>query len=99
MPVVLHNNYTITSDLEAIITQNDGKPLYGEIEMFRRIYQDCSRSDYTWHFWHNLRLPVSVKKQHEIQIDFLLVCEKGVVVVEVKGGLIGIYQGIYYYEA
>ena len=38
MPVVLHNNYTITSDLEAIITQNDGKPLYGEIEMFRRIY-------------------------------------------------------------
>ena len=99
MPVVLHNNYTITSDLEAIITQNDGKPLYGEIEMFRRIYQDCSRSDYTWHFWHNLRLPVSVKKQHAIQIDFLLVCEKGVVVVEVKGGLVGIYQGLYYYEA
>lgn len=99
MPVVLHNNYTITSDLEAIITQNDGKPLYGEIEMFRRIYHDCSKSDYTWHFWHNLRLPVSVKRQHEIQIDFLLVCEKGVVVVEVKGGLIGIYQGIYYYEA
>lgn len=99
MPVVLHNNYTITSDLEAIITQNDGKPLYGEIEMFRRIYQDCSKSDFTWHFWHNLRLPVSVKKQHEIQIDFLLVCEKGVVVVEVKGGLVGIYQGLYYYEA
>ena len=98
MPVVLHNNYTITSDLEAIITQNDGKPLYGEIEMFRRIYQDCSNSDYTWHFWHDLRLPVSVKKQHEIQIDFLLVCEKGVIVVEVKGGLVGIYQGIYYYE-
>lgn len=98
MPIISHNNYNLTSDLEAIITQNDGKPLYGEIEMFRRIYQDCSDSDYTWHFWHNLRLPVSVKKQHEIQIDFLLVCEKGVVVVEVKGGLVGIYQGIYYYE-
>lgn len=98
MPIISHNNYNITSDLEAIITQNDGKPLYGEIEMFRRIYQDCSNSDYTWHFWHDLRLPVSVKKQHEIQIDFLLVCEKGVIVVEVKGGLVGIYQGIYYYE-
>lgn len=98
MPIISHNNYNITSDLEAIITQNDGKPLYGEIEMFRRIYQDCSNSDYTWHFWHDLRLPVSVKKQHEIQIDFLLVCEKGVLVVEVKGGLVGIYQGIYYYE-
>ncbi len=66
--------------------------------MFRRIYLDCSKSDYTWHFWHNLRLPVSVKNQSEIQIDFLLVCEKGVVVVEVKGGRIGIEQGMFYYE-
>lgn len=98
MPIIPHISYNNTSDLESIITQNDGTPLYGEIEMFRRIYQDCSNSDYTWHFWHNLRLPVSVKKQHEIQIDFLLVCEKGVVVVEVKGGHVGIYQGIYYYE-
>ena len=98
MPIISHVSYNNTSDLEAIITQNDGSPLYGEIEMFRRIYSDCSNSDYTWHFWHNLRLPVSVKNQNEIQIDFLLVSEKGVIIVEVKGGKIGIEQGLYYYE-
>lgn len=99
MPIISHVSYDNTSDLESIITQNDGSPLYGEIEMFRRIYSDCSNSDYTWHFWHNLRLPVSVKNQNEIQIDFLLVSEKGVIIVEVKGGKIGIEQGLYYYEA
>lgn len=99
MPIISHVSYNNTSDLEAIITQNDGTPLYGEIEMFRRIYSDCSNSDYTWHFWHNLRLPVSVMNQNEIQIDFLLVSEKGVIIVEVKGGKIGIEQGLYYYEA
>ena len=99
MPIIPHISYNNTSDLEAIIIQNDGSPLYGEIEMFRRIYSDCSESEYTWHFWHNLRLPVSVKNQNEIQIDFLLVSEKGVVVVEVKGGKVGIEQGMYYYEA
>jgi len=99
MPIISHVSYNNFSDLEAIITQNDGSPLYGEIEMFRRIYSDCSNSEYTWHFWHNLRLPVSVKNQNEIQIDFLLVSEKGVIIVEVKGGKVGIEQGLYYYEA
>ena len=98
MPIISHVSYNNSSDLEAIITQNDGSPLYGEIEMFRRIYSDCSKSEYTWHFWHNLRLPVSVKNQNEIQIDFLLVSEKGVIVIEVKGGKIGIEQGLFYYE-
>ena len=99
MPIVSHVSYNNASDLESIITQNDGSPLYGEIEMFRRIYSDCSNSDLTWHFWHNLRLPVSVKNQNEIQIDFLLVSEKGVLVIEVKGGKIGIEQGLFYYES
>ncbi|MBP5421731.1 MAG: NERD domain-containing protein [Paludibacteraceae bacterium] len=98
MPIISHVSYNDTSDLEAIITQNDGTPLYGEIEMFRRIFTDCSNSSFTWHFWHNLRLPVSIKAQNEIQIDFLLVSEKGVVVIEVKGGKVGIEQGLYYYE-
>lgn len=98
MSIVNHVSYSLNSDLEAIIVQNDGSPLYGEIEMFRRIFADCEASEYTWHFWHDLRLPVAVKNQREIQIDFLLVCEKGVVVVEVKGGKIGIEQGAYYYE-
>lgn len=99
MPIINHTRYTDNSDLEAIITQADGSPLYGEIEMFKRIFADCNNSEYTWHFWHNLRLPVSIKNQTEIQIDFLLVCEAGVIIVEVKGGKVGIEQGFFYYEA
>lgn len=98
MPIINHTRYTDNSDLEAIITQDDGSPLYGEIEMFKRIFADCNNSEYTWHFWHNLRLPVSIKNQTEIQIDFLLVCEAGVIIVEVKGGKVGIEQGFFYYE-
>ncbi len=98
MPIINHTRYTDNSDLEAIITQADGSPLYGEIEMFKRIFADCNNSEYTWHFWHNLRLPVSIKNQTEIQIDFLLVCEAGVIIVEVKGGKVGIEQGFFYYE-
>ena len=98
MPIINHTRYTDRSDLEAIITQADGSPLYGEIEMFKRIFADCSNSEYSWHFWHNLRLPVSIKNQTEIQIDFLLICEAGVVIVEVKGGKVGIEQGFFYYE-
>lgn len=98
MPIINHTRYTDESDLEAIITQADGSPLYGEIEMFKRIFADCNNSEYSWHFWHNLRLPVSIKNQTEIQIDFLLVCEAGVVIVEVKGGKVGIEQGFFYYD-
>ena len=98
MPIISHVSYSNTSDLDAIIIQNDGRPLYGEIEMFRRIYSDCSKSEYIWHFWHDLRLPIPVKNQNEIQIDFLLVSEKGVIIVEVKGGKVGVEQGLYYYE-
>ena len=66
--------------------------------MYRRIYKDCDASQYTWHFWHDLRLNIPVNRQAEIQIDFFLVCEKGAIVVEVKGGKVGMVEGEYYYE-
>ena len=62
------------------------------------ICKDCEKSPYTWHFWHDLRLNIPINKQAEIQIDFFLVCEKGAIVVEVKGGKIGMVEGEYYYE-
>ena len=98
MPIVSHISYTPQSDLDHIITHTDGAPLQGEIAMFHRIYKDCEKSEYTWHFWHNLRLSISVRHQSEIQIDFILVCEKGAIIVEVKGGTIGVELGQYYYE-
>lgn len=97
MPIINHD-YKDIDFLEHIIIKDDGTPLQGEIDMYRRIFRDCERSIFNWHFWHDVNLPIPVKGQSAIQIDFLLVCEKGVVIVEVKGGRIGIRDGVYYLE-
>lgn len=96
MPIINHINYNNKSDIEAIITQNDSCPLYGEIDMFRRIFADCYFSGHTWHFWHDIRLLIHIKR---VQIDFLLSCDKGAVIAKVKSEKIGIEQGVNYYEA
>lgn len=96
MPIISHD-YKDLNNLESVIKHNDGTPLYGEIEMYRRIYNDCERSELLWHFWHDLRLPVGNGRQSEIQIDFFLVCAKGAIVVEVKGGNVGIQNGQYFF--
>jgi len=96
MPIISHD-YKNLNNLESIIKHNDGSPLYGEIDMYRRIWKDCEKSSRTWHFWHDLRLPIGNNKQSEIQIDFFLVCEKGALVVEVKGGNVGIHKGQYFF--
>ena len=96
MPIISHD-YKNLNDLETIIKHNDGTPLYGEIEMYRRIWKDCENSNLTWHFWHDLRLPIGNSKQSEIQIDFFLVCVKGALVVEVKGGNVGIHNGQFFF--
>lgn len=99
MPIINHVSYDCESPLESIIIKTDGSPLYGEIEMFRRIFSDCSSDEQrTWHFWHDLTLHVPVRGQSEIQIDFLLVCEEGAVIVEVKGGSVGVEQGRFYFN-
>lgn len=97
MPIISHD-YKDIDYLEHCIIKKDGTPLQGEIDMYRRIYRDCDRSEYHWHFWHDVNLPIPVKEQSTIQIDFLLVCEKGIVIVEVKGGRVGVRDGKYYYE-
>lgn len=96
MPIISHD-YKNLNNLETIIKHNDGTPLYGEIDMYRRIWKDCENSNITWHFWHDLRLPIGNSKQSEIQIDFFLVCEKGAIVVEVKGGKVGIRNGLFFF--
>lgn len=98
MPVVSHD-YKQIDQLESIIIHPDGTPLQGEIDMYRRIYSDCDASGYTWHLWHDLRLPIPIGNQSEIQIDFFLVCEKGAIVVEVKGGSVGVHNGSFYFTS
>lgn len=94
---IISHDYKDINNLETIIKHTDGTPLYGEIDMYRRIYTDCENSDLSWHFWHDLRLPIGNDRQSEIQIDFFLVCEKGAVIVEVKGGGVGIHEGNFYF--
>ena len=96
MPIICHD-YKDINHLESVIVKEDGAPLQGEIDMYRRIYTDCKASDYTWHFWHDLRLTIPVGNQSEIQIDFFLVCEKGAIIVEVKGGGVGVHNGMFYF--
>ena len=95
---IINHDYKDIDFLEHIIIKDDGSPLYGEIDMYRRIFRDCEKSNLNWHFWHDISLPIPVKGQSVIQIDFLLICEKGAVIVEVKGGKIGINNGVYYYD-
>lgn len=97
MPIINHD-YKDIDFLEHIIVKDNASPLYGEIDMYRRIFKDCESSKFNWHFWHDVRLPIPVKSQSSIQIDFLLACEKGIVIIEVKGGKIGVRNGVYYLE-
>lgn len=96
---IISHDYKDLDMLETIIVKNDGTPLHGEIDMYRRIYNDCQKSDLLWHFWHDLRLPISINSQSEIQIDFLLACAYGILIVEVKGGRVGIDDGKFYFSS
>lgn len=96
--IIDYTNNRDLSQLEHLITKNDGTPLQGEIDMYRRIVHDCEKSSIVWHFWHDVRLHILSGRASEIQIDFLLICELGAIVIEVKGGAIQIEAGHYFYQ-
>ena len=96
MPFI--NKSRRTGTLEQVIGRHeDGTILQGEADMYRRIQEDCENSDLTWYVWYDLSLPISIGNQSEIQIDFLLISEKGAIILEVKGGGIQIIDGRFYY--
>lgn len=103
MPVTFHPNNPINA-LEKIITKENGEPLYGEIDVYRKLYIDLTKSAKTWDIWHNLKLPTHSKTSNlynktSAQIDFLILCEYGIIVMEVKGGPVSTKDNIYYYGA
>ena len=88
-----------TGNIEEVINRHeDGTILRGEYDIYKRIQIDCEKSNLNWYVWYDLNLPIPVRNKNEIQIDFLLICEKGAIVLEVKGGSIQVYGGRYYYE-
>lgn len=83
---------------QSVGRHEDGSILRGEYDIYKRIQKDCEKSDLHWFVWYDLNLPIPYKNKSEIQIDFLLLCEKGAIVLEVKGGRIDVLDGRYYWE-
>ncbi|MCW7498312.1 NERD domain-containing protein [Leptospira levettii] len=101
MPVQFFPNNPIDT-LESIIVKEDGSPLHGEIEIYRKLWTDLGKSSLNWEVWHDLRLPehsdnFNYYKKTRAQIDFLILCNQGILVLEVKGGYISIKQNTFYY--
>lgn len=88
--------------LEKFIINDDGKPLQGEIEVYRKIYTDCSHSKRDWYVWHDFRLPFHSNtynpyRKTSAQIDFLVLNSEGILIIEVKGGPISLRDSQFYY--
>ncbi len=89
--LINHSNKSIDD-----IRDVNGGVLWGERLVYERILKDCSSSPLTWHLFYDVHLPLPINGQAEIQIDFFLLCPKGIIIVEVKGGKMEIRDGNYY---
>lgn len=101
MSVHFHPNNPIDA-LETIILKDDGSPLYGEIDIYRKLSDDLNNSELDWDVWHDLKLPehsdsFNYYKKTSSQIDFLILCKFGVLVLEVKGGAISTRNNTFFY--
>jgi GTPase SAR1 family protein len=101
MPVKFYPNNPIDA-LEKIIIKEDNSPLHGEIDIYRKLYNDLGKSDIEWDVWHDLKLPehslsFNHYKKTSSQIDFLILSTHGVLVLEVKGGAISTKDNSFYY--
>ena len=90
MPVSFYPNNPVDA-LEQIITHNNGEALKGEIHVYRKLFNELKESSDNYFIWHDLKLSTHSEsrnpyKKTEAQIDFILLCKKGICVIEVKGG-------------
>jgi len=101
MPVKFYPEKPI-DQLEKYILKEDGSPLWGEIDMYRALYNDLAKSSENWFVWHDLKLPTHSDQFNEYyktgaQIDFLIVSKSGILVIEVKGGAVSLYENSFYH--
>jgi hypothetical protein len=101
MPVRFHPTNPIDA-LETIIVKKDGSPLRGEIDIYRQLWNDLNKSNLEWDVWHDLKLPehsdnFNYYKKTSSQIDFLILCKHGILVMEVKGGPISTKDNTFFY--
>lgn len=101
MPVTFHPNNPIDA-LETIIVKEDGSPLQGEVDVYRMLWNELDKSKLNWDVWHDLKLSehsdnFNYYKKTSAQIDFLILCKYGILVLEVKGGTISSKNNTFYY--
>lgn len=101
MPVRFYPNNPLDA-LETIIVKEDGSPLRGEIDIYRQLWNDLNKSSLDWDVWHDLKLPehsdnFNYYKKTSSQIDFLILCKYGILVLEVKGGPISTKDNTFFY--
>lgn len=100
MPIHFIDNYG--TNLESIITKEDGSPLYGELWFYqelRKFNENNLLKDETWYVKHsyNLSEHPSGDGKVEGEIDFLILSRYGILLVEIKGGGIEVdINDIYY---
>ncbi len=88
--------------LEQYIVKEDGTSLLGEIDVYRKLHTELTESEDEWHIWHDLKLPkhsdvFNYYQKTSAQIDFLILSKDGVMVLEVKGGYISLFENTFYY--
>ncbi len=101
MPVCFHPNNPIDA-LDTILIKEDGSPLHGEIDIYRKLWVDLNKSELEWDVWHDLKLPehsdhFNYYKKTSSQIDFIILSKHGLIVLEVKGGSISTMDNTFYY--
>jgi len=102
MPVKFFPDNPIDA-LEKIITKEDGSPLEGEIDVYRTLFSEFKDSKDLFYIWHDVKFPVHSNshnpyKKTEAQMDFLLVCKKGICVIEVKGGNLEFHDSEFFFR-
>lgn len=96
--IIKSHKDTLLIDSTIGINYNSGNVLQGEKDMYERIVRDCEASSLTWYMWYDKTFNIPYGGQNEIQIDFLLICQEGAIIVEVKGGIIELIRGFFYYS-
>lgn len=101
MPVRFYPNNPIDA-LESIILKEDGSPLHGEIDIYKKLSKDLGDSSLEWDVWHDLKLPEHSENYNyynktSAQIDFLILCKYGLLVLEVKGGAVSSRDSTFFY--
>lgn len=96
MPLNIYPEYPL-DELEQLMVDGVKVP-FGEFLVYRDIVETLSKSKYDWYVWYSMKLPFhdnsNVKRaKADAELDFIIVSEFGIIVLEVKGGNIFVDQG------